>query len=402
MDRAHPSDALFVAYRACTRFMLIAPYFFHYATSVRGLSPAAFGWITAVYYVTTVVLELPSGILADRFGRRRMLVAGAVALGLGSLLLGNAHDLLTFVAAEMLFAIGTGMISGADSALLYDRLADEGRPEDYPRIEGAGTAAWLLSTALAMPLADLFLVRGGDPTATIWFTAGAQGLAVLLALTLREPARRNRGFREITLGAMRNVVRVPGVARWIAISVGVFVLIRAAIVLVYNPVLTAASIPVERWGTLLAGINLLGGLAAWQAHRVTYGRNAERLIFLLPVVLGAMYLGIAFLRTPAVALLFGVQGIALGLYPVAMRAVLNRRIPEAEHRATVLSIESLACRLGFAATALVVGSRLEAESLGVAIAAVLAIGLAPIGLAGLLRRSAAMLSADERGARERS
>ncbi len=389
MDSARRSDAVFVAFRACTRFMLSAPWFFHFATSVRGLSPTEFGWISGIFYLGVVVLEVPSGVLADRFGRKPLLVAGAVANVVAFAVLAVAHGFAAFAVGEILLAVGTATVSGADSALLYDRLAAEGREQHYPRIEGAGQAAWLISTAVGLPLADRFLLEDGDPTAAVVVTGFFQAVGVVLALMLDErrgPA--SRSARGITTAALRNVRRVPGVARWIAISVGVFVLIRAAIILLYNPILTNAGVPIDRWGALLALINLAGGLAAWQSHRVTAGAAAERILLLLPLILLAMFVGLAAVHTPAASLLFCIQGIALGIYPVAMRAVLNRRIPDPRHRATVLSIESLLCRLAFAAVAITVGALLEHATLAWAIGAAVGLGVAPLAVARLLPGSA--------------
>ena len=377
-------DAAFVVYRAASRFLLLAPYFYYFATSVRGLRPAEFGIATAVYYVATVLLEVPSGILADRFGRKPLLVAGVCAnvLGFGVLLF--AHQLWSFAIAEVLLAAGTAAVSGADSALLFDRLASEGREEDYPRIEGAAHGAWLLSTAIGFPLADLFLIRDGDPTPALWVAVAAQFLAIALALTFREPPNRRRSTREITRGALSNVWHVPGVARWITVGVGSFVLIRMAIVLVYNPWLTEVGVPLSRWGTLLALINLMGGLAAWISHRLVGGRKAELWMFAIPAALVGMYVGLVWLRVPAAALFFIVQGIALGLQPVVVRTVLNRRIHDPAHRATVLSIESLACRLAFGLVALVFGVLIDFTDLNVALGVSLGLALLPIVASRLL------------------
>ncbi len=382
------SDVAFVAYRTCTRLSLIAPYVFHFATAVRGLDATEFGLITAVYYVTTVVLEVPSGILADRVGRRPLLVAGAALNALGFGVLFASFSLPSFLLAEALIAAGTAAVSGADSAWLHDRLAAEGREHEYARIEGAGFAGWLLATSIGMPLADLTLVRGGDPSDAILVTVAAQGLAILLSLSFEEPARSGLAAREIARDAARTVWRVPGLARWIALAVGNFVLIRAAIVLIYNPWLGEAGVPVERWGSLLAVINLVGGLAAWQAYRLSRGRRAEVAFALMPVLLVGMYLALAASRMPAVALVFTVQGVMLGILPVVVRTVLNARIPDASHRATVLSIESLLCRVAFAAVALATGLLLETTTTGIAIGAVVALGLVPFVASRFLSREA--------------
>jgi len=385
MRSASHSDAVFVAFRVCTRFMVHVPWLFHFSTSVRGLSATEFGWMIAIFYLAVVSFEVPSGILADRFGRRRLLVIGAIANVLACVMLVTAFDFLAFALAQVLFAIGTATISGADSALLFDRLAAEGRENDYTRIEGISQAAWLIVTAFAMALADLFLVGGGDPTPAVIVTGVIQLLGIICALGLHENRQpHEKGARAIAAAALENIVRVPGAARWIAISVGVFVLVRSAIVLLYNPILDAAMVPVDRWGSLLALINVAGGLAAWQAHRWTGGRGAERMVVVLPVALVAMYAGLATFHSGSATLLFCVQGVAFGVYPVAMRTVLNRRIPDPRHRATVLSIESLACRLAFAGTAAAVGVLLDRAELSWAIGAAVALGLLPLLASALL------------------
>ncbi|MCP5055710.1 MAG: MFS transporter [bacterium] len=385
MRSASHSDAVFVAFRVFTRLMVHAPWLYHFSTSVRGLSATEFGWMIAIFYLAVVLLEVPSGVLADRFGRRRLLVTGAFANVLACVMLATAFDFLAFAMAQVLLAIGTATVSGANSALLFDRLAAEGREKDYARIEGISQGAWLIVTAVAMVLADLFLVEGGDPTPAVIVTGSFQVVGVIFAFGLHDnPQPHGKSARAIAAAALENVLQVPGAARWIAISVGVFVLIRSAIVLLYNPILDAALVPIDRWGSLLALINLAGGVAAWQAHRWTGGRGAERMVILLPVALVGMYAGLATLHSGPAVLLFCIQGVAFGVYPVAMRTVLNHRIPDPLHRATVLSIESLACRLAFAGTAAAVGALLDRAELGWAIFAAVGLGLLPLLASALL------------------
>ncbi|HVP28983.1 MAG TPA: hypothetical protein VMW35_07455 [Myxococcota bacterium] len=115
---------------------------------------------------------------------------------------------------------------------MYDALAGEGRAAEYPRAEAWALASWMGVTALGMPLADLLLVRDGDPVGAHWTSAVLMALGAPCALAMRETPRSARAApasaREITRGALRDVVRVPELARLIAYGMGVFVLLRAA------------------------------------------------------------------------------------------------------------------------------------------------------------------------------
>jgi MFS family permease len=58
------------------------------------IGAAALGNLSAFYYYAYVVMQIPTGILADRWGPRRLLTAGALVAGAGSLLFGLAHGFL--------------------------------------------------------------------------------------------------------------------------------------------------------------------------------------------------------------------------------------------------------------------------------------------------------------------
>lgn len=345
---------------------------------MRGLSQAEYGLLQGLYYLVVVAAEVPTGVLADRFGRKAILVLGAFVNGLGCFLFAVATDFPSFAAGEVLFGLGTAFVSGADSALLYDSLAAERQEAQYPRAEGAAQASWLLATVIGYPLSDRLLVVDGNPVLAYWFAGGLSLLGAGVGLLFTEPPRGERqSAREITVGAIRDVVTLPGVARVILYSIGVFALLRAAVVLFFHPVLEAQGIGPHLYGTILAGMNLMGALAALRAHRWIAG--AERLVVLLvPGALLFMFLLLAILRFPAAAALFCVQGAAFGLYPPLTRFLLNRRVPSPRRRATILSLDSLACRLTFAPLAVFAGWALGSLGLASAMAATALLACVPI------------------------
>jgi len=356
-------------------------------TSVRGLSGAEYGALQSLYYLVVVLTEVPSGVVADRLGRRTTLLCGALVNAAGCFVFAVARGFFPFAVGEVLFALGTAMISGADSAMLYDSLATERRQSEYPRAEGAGQATWLAVTALGLPLADLLLVRDGDPVLAYWCTGALSLLGAACAFGMREPpVQRRLSTSEITVGAIRDVARVPGILRLLAYSVGVFALLRAAIVMFFNPALKAAGLPVHHFGTVLAVVNVVGAATAWKAHRLLARFGERACMVALPAGMLVMYALLLPFRTPPAAALFCLQGAAFGIYPLLTRSVLNRLVPASERRATTLSIESLTCRLAFVPIALLAGWALDAWGLDAAIAATVLVAVLPFGLVPLLRK----------------
>jgi len=121
-----------------------------------GLSAAEISALFALWSVSTVIVEVPTGILADRYSRRRLLVAGPLVTGAGFALWTFAPSFLAFAAGFVLWAIGGSLRSGTNQALVYDELAHLGRSQDYARLAGAMRAAAAVGviggTALAVPL----------------------------------------------------------------------------------------------------------------------------------------------------------------------------------------------------------------------------------------------------------
>ncbi len=337
---------------------------------------------------------MPSGIAADRWGRKRTLLVGAVANAAGCAVFAVSYTFLEFTLGEILFALGTALISGADSALVYDSFAAEKRQNEYPRAERAGQAAWLVVTAVGLPLTDEFLVRGDDPVLAYWATGTLSLVGVVCAALMTEPPRgRRQTLREITLGAAADVVRLPGVLRIIAYSVGLFLLLRAAIVSFYNPVLEASGIPVDDFGLVLAVINIVGAASVLFLPRLQTRFGERGILIAMPAALVVMFAFLIPIRTPPAAVLFVIQGAVFGAYPVVVRTLLNRRVPGGERRATILSLESMTCRIGFAGVAIFAAWSLGALGLGASIALTTALCCLPFLLIPLL--------ASERGADRR-
>lgn len=355
---------------------------------VRDMGDANYGKIQSIYYLTTVALEVPSGVVADRLGRRWTLAIGALGAALGSFGCAMAHDFMTFACSEVLFAVGTAFISGADSALLYDSLAAQGRQHEYPRAEAAAQAIWLVTSAIGFLCIDLFLWSGDtvDPTIAFWASGVMMLFGVGCALAMREPPRQRLTTRQITTGAMRDVFKLPGVLRLIAYSVGLFALLRMAIVMFFNPALKGSGLPVHLFGTVLAVVNIVGAFAAWKAGSVLQGRRARSLMIAMPIAMIVMFLGLGMSNSLGMAALFCLQGAVFGVYPLVMRTELNAMVPSADRRATVLSIESLSCRLAFAPIAALAGWSVESLGFGVGVALSVGVACLPFLLVPFLRR----------------
>jgi fucose permease len=87
-----------------------------------GLSLADIMWLQAIFGATAVLIEFPSGYMADRLGYRYSLLAGAAFCVAGWIVYATGTSFAGMAAAEVLLGTGLAFTSGADSALLFASL----------------------------------------------------------------------------------------------------------------------------------------------------------------------------------------------------------------------------------------------------------------------------------------
>jgi MFS family permease len=102
----------------------------------RGLDYSAILLLYAVDNAFQTTLEIPSGMLADRWGRRPVLMLGAIIQTAGYLMIAFGGGMAWYLAAMALHGAALACLSGSDAAFIYDSLIAVGRREEFKKIEG--------------------------------------------------------------------------------------------------------------------------------------------------------------------------------------------------------------------------------------------------------------------------
>ncbi len=308
----------------------------------------------AVYDLSTTVLEVPSGYLSDRIGRRITLsLAGLFSLT-AMLVLATASSFALFALAQILLGAGMAFVSGTNSALLYESLEATGQGT---QIEAQNVTAWRYGfSALA-----LSAVLGG--VAALWwpalpFVASALAFAVMLAITLRftEPPHADRVASE--WGRLRELgaeFRTPAL-RWL-FALGVLMYGFSHIPFVFGQPYIADALA---RADLSADAPLVSGVVTALMMGVSLLTSMVAPGLRKRVGLGALLL-VAFAMQVGLAAALSLTGSAL-----AIGFLLLRMVPDSlstpfiiahiqpllgdDSRATFLSLKSLLGRLVFAAS----------------------------------------------------
>jgi MFS family permease len=163
-----------------------------------GFDAASVGLMAAAYAAVVPLLEVPSGILADRWSRCWVMILGCLALMISSLLGGLSRNVITYVIAAMVLGIYFAFSSGTVDSIVYDTVLEEtGSNELYERWIGRTRAvesgAFVLSALAGGVLAQYTSARF-----TYFVTVPLVGLAIIGFLRFNEP-RLHRAAERVSL-----------------------------------------------------------------------------------------------------------------------------------------------------------------------------------------------------------
>lgn len=128
-----------------------------YRFETAGLDPLQLMLIGAVLEATVFLFEVPTGVVADLYSRRRSIIIGMFLISAGFVLEGALPLFATMLLAQVIWGIGATFESGATDAWIADELGEGRVPEAFLRGAQVGTVASLAGIAAAVALGSVYL-----------------------------------------------------------------------------------------------------------------------------------------------------------------------------------------------------------------------------------------------------
>ena len=335
-------------YRSFSWFMVMLPILVLFYQE-QGLSMFQVVSLQAIFSVTVLITEIPSGYLADVIGRKKSLVLGTIlaSIGLGIYSIANGFTELLF--AEIILGIGAGFTSGADSALLYDSLLELKKEENYQQIYGKYMAMGNFAEGIASILGGfLALISLRTPVIA---QACVYLLAIPVALSLKEPAKKVYHIAEGNLKEILDAAKYALIenkeVKWLVLFGAFIGTSTFTIVWFIQPYWKATGVPLEYFGILWALLQFTTGGFSIIAHKFSKKIKLIHILALLVVIDIAAYIAIGYFQVLWGALIFFIFYMVRGIKTPIIDDAMNKRIPS-HRRATILSIQSLCMRLSFA------------------------------------------------------
>lgn len=314
----------------------------------NGMGMQEFFTLKAIYSVAIVGMEVPSGWMADVWGRKKTLFAGSILGAAGFLIYSFSFGFWAFAIAEIILGIGHACVSGADSAMLFDSLKASGKTDRYTKNEGRITSAGNFAEAFAGILGGLLAAISLRTPFYFQFVVAA--IAIPAAFTLVEPEIHTIEHIHSIKKIVRNIKNTLTHNHDLRISILLSAITGTATLTfawLVQPYFIAVGLPVEMYGIFWTALNLTVGISSVFAHRVEIFMGKKYSLYVIISLLTLGYLlsgitisvwGIAFLF-----LFYLVRGIASPI----LKNYINQ-YAQSEIRATILSVRDFIIRIIFA------------------------------------------------------
>lgn len=350
-----------------------------------GLTLEQFGILNGIWAVTIVLLEVPSGALADTLGRRRLLIVAGVCVVFEMLVLlaapinGGNITFTLFVIDRILSGIAEAAASGADEALAYDSLKAAGQEGEWgkvlERLQRFTSLAFFVAMLTGAAVYDATMVNAVlrlfgtgfsvQPEqlikAPIFLTFCSSLIVFIMAMRMQEtPSQANDTIGETLLKTSKQTLST---SKWIWMNAFAFSVILAAMVLdnIVRQFLTLASeywnvinLPVASYGIIGSGMALMGIFVPKIAKLFsdTFKPLTNFLLVCACIFVGLWGLSLAIPYwgiLPATLLYAGMQ-----ITSFLVSRYLNEVAPS-EQRATVLSLKGFSTNFIYGAVSFLYG-----------------------------------------------
>lgn len=150
--------------------------------SARGYTLMEIAAAETVFHITSLIFEIPSGVLADVFGRKKMLIVSAIMRMAGNIVMIFSDSLFMVCLSIAFHALAYNFSSGSDEALAYDSLKIAGMEKGFERYVSNQLIIYRLCSGISTLCAGFALFIGYKMAYAADLITGAVQILVLFSL----------------------------------------------------------------------------------------------------------------------------------------------------------------------------------------------------------------------------
>ena len=335
---------LFNWYQALNRTTFLAPIIVPFLTSFE-LNLSQIFLIQSIFAFSMIILEIPSGAFADRFGRKLSILFGYSCSFFGGLFYLFGNQFWHFAIGEAIWGIGASFVSGADVALIYDSLKDLGREHEFKKLYAhsfryfyAGSMITVLFGGYAMNIHLRLLML----LTLLLFI----GLIVISSFFTEAKKHRASSTHWNNIKQAVHYVYCYSKLRLLTIFSSVIGFSLLMGFWFIQPIFQQLEIPIVYFGLLFAIYNLFGIFGSQLVNPIEQYLGTFRSLLLIGSVLTILFLVLGSKIASWAIILLVLHQSTWGFSAPLFTDIINVLVPR-QYRATILSIQGFGTRALF-------------------------------------------------------
>ena len=335
--------------KAVKWFMIIMPIIVLFFEE-HGLSLTQIMILQATYSFTVALFEIPSGFFADIYGRRLSLFYGSIFIFIGYLIFSFFSGFNEFFIAEIFLGIGGSLVSGADSAIIYDTLLELKEDEDYTKIEGRNYGIGNVSEGIAGVLGGFLALTSLD--LPVYIQTFVMFFSIPISYSLIEPKSSYKLAKSLNsiLIIVKETFLHNNKLKWYIIYSSAMGVGTLSIAWFVQPFLIELQTPLVYYGIIWASLNIIAGITSYYSYLFNNNNLLIYISLLMIICFICLGLNITIYGLIFIVLIYIIRGV---ITP-NLRNLINVN-STSERRATVLSLRSFMIRISFAIIAPILG-----------------------------------------------
>lgn len=309
----------------------------------KGMSLTQLGLLETIFHMTSFTMEVPTGAIADIFGRKISRILGRVFSLVSVILLLAANSFLWFAISFVFTAISYNLESGAGDALIYDSLKEIGEENTYMKISGRKELFFQIARTVSFLVGGYLAAKSYNIAFIITIIIGL--ITIFQSFTFKEPKsgriNKEEGHRNIFIQQVKTSLKVikdkPKVG-FLIIFAEVLGAFCTCIFFYLQNFLKGHGYGEAIIGVIYAACSIGAAVMSTQVYALEKKIKQQGLMLITPILTVACIWGISLSKFHYI--FFVLLMVTEGIIFVSMSDYINKMIPS-ENRATILSFQSM-------------------------------------------------------------
>jgi MFS family permease len=350
------------------RFFLPVLALFYIASQV---SLPEFAIIFSVFSLAILLLEIPTGVVADLIGKKNTLLLSRAMYIIEIALIAFFNGFWVFLIAKIISGIGVSLGSGTNSALIYDSLKRIGKEKEHKKV--AGKLSFISNISMAFVFVIGAYLFSLSPKLPAICSIPLITLGFILTFFLREPYEPVRTF---TLSNswlhLKEGIGFFAKQRYLKFLAFFTFVIGSIIDIILNissAYFKEVMIPLSLMGAVAFISSMLAAYSSKKAHYIEriLGEKKSFVVIQIAIIAASLLMS---LIVPYYGILFYfIVQFTQGFYDVIISDYTNRHV-NTSHRATMLSINNMFNSLGIFVLFPIVGYLIKSYSMGLSLVSI--------------------------------